>query len=53
MRGNPITSKAVQIALTGYGQEHGRVLSKAEGFDHHFVKPMSTLKLASILGQVN
>lgn len=52
LRDNPATSSAVFIALTGYGQEHDRVLSKAAGFDHHFVKPMDTTKLASILAQV-
>ncbi len=52
LRDNPLTSKAVLVALTGYGQEHDRVLSKAAGFDHHFVKPMDTLKLSSILAQI-
>jgi two-component system CheB/CheR fusion protein len=27
------------IAVTGYGQTHDRVLSKAAGFAHHLVKP--------------
>lgn len=52
LRANPVTSNALMIALTGYGQEHDRMLSKAAGFNHHFVKPIDTLKLASILSQV-
>lgn len=52
LRASPMTSSAVLIALTGYGQEHDRLLSKAAGFNHHFVKPMDTLKLGSILAQV-
>lgn len=37
------------VALTGYGQEHDRVLSKAAGFDFHLVKPVDEKKLLSIL----
>jgi PAS domain S-box-containing protein len=52
LRDNPMTSNAVFIALTGYGQEHDRLLSKAAGFNHHFVKPVDTLQLGSILATV-
>jgi PAS domain S-box-containing protein len=52
LRADPSTCNTVLIALTGYGQEHDRVLSKAAGFNHHFVKPIDTLKLAEILAQV-
>jgi PAS domain S-box-containing protein len=52
LRESPTACNAVLIALTGYGQEHDRLLSKAAGFNHHFVKPMDTLKLGSILAQV-
>ena len=41
--------KALMIALTGYGQAHDRVLSKAAGFDHHFVKPVDSTVLAELL----
>ncbi|MDB5960765.1 MAG: hybrid sensor histidine kinase/response regulator [Massilia sp.] len=41
--------KALMIALTGYGQAHDRVLSKAAGFDHHFVKPVDSAVLAELL----
>jgi PAS domain S-box-containing protein len=40
---------ATFIALTGYGQPHDRVMSKAAGFDHHMVKPPDTAKLIDIM----
>jgi len=43
------TPPAMMIALTGYGQAHDRVLSKAAGFDHHFVKPVDFEMLAELL----
>ena len=44
----PETRDALYIALTGYGQAHDRVLAKAAGFQHYFVKPvdMSALRRA-------
>lgn len=39
------------VALTGYGQEHDRVLSKAAGFDHHLVKPVDVDNLLRILAE--
>ena len=53
LRADPATSNAVLIALTGYGQEHDRVLSKSAGFDHHFVKPLDLQLLASVLHQAS
>jgi CheY-like chemotaxis protein len=52
LRANPKTMHAVLIALTGYGQAHDRVLSKAAGFDHHFVKPNDTQELTDVLNRV-
>ena len=40
------------IALTGYGQAHDRVLSRAAGFDHHLVKPVDMVQLNRILASV-
>jgi CheY-like chemotaxis protein len=40
---------AVYVALTGYGQQRDRELSKQAGFDHHLVKPVEIGKLAQIL----
>ncbi|MBA2237966.1 MAG: response regulator [Lysobacter sp.] len=40
---------ALFIALTGYGQAHDLVQSKAAGFQHHLIKPVDATKLISIL----
>ncbi len=39
------------IALTGWGQERDRGLSKAAGIDHHFVKPVNLDELMGVLAQ--
>ena len=49
LRARPETADAVFIALTGYGQAHDKVLAKAAGFDHHFVKPVEWQELAKAL----
>jgi CheY-like chemotaxis protein len=53
LRTLPATAGAVIIALTGYGQAHDRVLTKAAGFDHHFVKPIDIEQLAKVLEEVS
>jgi PAS domain S-box-containing protein len=53
LRARPETANAVLIALTGYGQEQDRTLSKAAGFDHHFLKPIDFQQLTRILSQVS
>jgi CheY-like chemotaxis protein len=40
---------ALYLALTGYGQAHDKVLSKAAGFDRHFVKPVDLEALLAAL----
>jgi PAS domain S-box-containing protein len=40
---------ALYLALTGYGQAHDKVLSKAAGFDRHFVKPVDLEALLTAL----
>jgi PAS domain S-box-containing protein len=52
LRADPMTRDAVLIALTGYGQAHDRVLTKAAGFDHHFVKPIDIDALSRVLAEV-
>jgi CheY-like chemotaxis protein len=42
-------SNATFIALTGYGQEHDKILSRAAGFGHHFVKPIDVRRLSAVL----
>lgn len=49
LRARPENANALFIALTGYGQAHDKVLSKAAGFDHHFVKPIAMEQLDKIL----
>ncbi len=41
--------KAVLVALTGWGQNGDRDLSKDAGFDHHLVKPVSPRTLLQLL----
>lgn len=43
---------AILIALTGYGQAHDEVLSKAAGFDFHLVKPVDFTRLTGILQSI-
>jgi PAS domain S-box-containing protein len=49
LHGLPETGHAAYIALTGYGQAHDRVLAKAAGFDHYFVKPIDMSALHKAL----
>jgi PAS domain S-box-containing protein len=42
---------ALYLALTGYGQAHDKVLSKAAGFDRHFVKPVDLESLLAALSE--
>jgi CheY-like chemotaxis protein len=52
LRAAPATRGALLLALTGYGQEHDRTLSKSAGFDHHFVKPVDPQRLEELLAAV-
>jgi signal transduction histidine kinase/ActR/RegA family two-component response regulator len=51
LRRHPGHAGAVFLALTGYGQERDRELSRQAGFDHHLVKPVDIAKLAQILAR--
>lgn len=51
LRANSDTANALFIALTGYGQAHDKILSKAAGFDHHIVKPLNTEELYKFLNK--
>jgi signal transduction histidine kinase/ActR/RegA family two-component response regulator len=51
LRRHPGHANAVFLALTGYGQERDRELSRQAGFDHHLVKPVDIAKLAQILAR--
>jgi signal transduction histidine kinase/PAS domain-containing protein len=52
LRAQPETSRAVLIAVTGYGQDQDRENALAAGFDHHLVKPVDTAKLTALIAQI-
>jgi DNA-binding response OmpR family regulator len=39
------------VALSGYGGEHDRLLSRQAGFDNHLVKPIDPSVLRAAMGQ--
>jgi signal transduction histidine kinase len=53
LRSMPQTAEAVLIAVTGYGQEQDKKNAFAAGFDYHFVKPVDTSRLASLLAEIS
>jgi signal transduction histidine kinase/ActR/RegA family two-component response regulator len=53
LRSMPQTARSVLIAVTGYGQVQDRKKAFAAGFDYHFVKPVDTSKLASLLAEIS
>jgi hypothetical protein len=53
LRANENTKGALFIALTGYGQAHDRILSRAAGFAHHFVKPIDIEQLNRALADAS
>src|SRR5262249_1479275 len=52
IREQPWGASAVIIALTGWGQEGDRALSKAAGCDGHLVKPVSLTELEKLLTEL-
>lgn len=52
LREQPETTKAVLIAVTGYGQENDRKNTHEAGFDHHMVKPVDLGRLTAVLAAV-
>lgn len=49
MRQTPWSSRAVFVALTGWGQAEDRSRSQAAGFDHHVVKPIDMATLQQLI----
>jgi PAS domain S-box-containing protein len=41
------------IALTGWGQDHDRLRTRAGGFDHHLIKPVDIDLLHSLLASID
>ncbi|MDF3035708.1 MAG: hypothetical protein K0S28_982, partial [Paucimonas sp.] len=53
LRAHPSAADAVLVAVTGYGQEQDRKGALNAGFDHHFVKPVDTRRLAQLLSEIS
>ncbi len=53
LRADAQCAGSLLIAVTGYGQENDRRLSREAGFDHHLVKPVDYDLLASLLSPSN
>jgi DNA-binding response OmpR family regulator len=49
IREHPWGKGMTLIAVTGWGQEHDRRLSREAGFDAHLVKPVDTAELLRLL----
>jgi PAS domain S-box-containing protein len=52
LRERPEMPPLLLVALTGYGQERDRQLSREAGFDYHLVKPVEPEKLSSLLAEL-
>jgi PAS domain S-box-containing protein len=53
IRAQPETARSVLVAVTGYGQEQDKNNAAAAGFDYHFVKPVDSARLASLLAELS
>ena len=51
LRELPQTAKVMLVALTGWGQEEDKRMSREAGFDHHLVKPVDLEKIESLLSK--
>lgn len=49
LRAEPRCAGALIIALSGYGQDEDRRLSREAGFDHHLVKPVDLEQIYALL----
>jgi signal transduction histidine kinase/ActR/RegA family two-component response regulator len=49
LRALPGMQHALLVAITGYGQPADRQQSQEAGFDHHFVKPVDSVRLIGLL----
>jgi CheY-like chemotaxis protein len=51
LRKQPATSGISILALSGWGQEEDRRLSRAAGIDHHLLKPVELRTLINVLAE--
>ena len=49
LRASPVTTQAVLVAVTGWGQERDRQLAREAGFERHLVKPVAFEQIEAIL----
>jgi signal transduction histidine kinase/DNA-binding response OmpR family regulator len=52
LRADPVTRGAALVAVTGYGREEDRALSREAGFDHHLVKPVDFGLIRGVLASL-
>ncbi|WLI90811.1 PAS domain S-box protein [Massilia sp. R2A-15] len=52
LRADPATAGAVLVAVTGYSHEQDRDEAARAGFDHYFVKPVDSARLAPLLDAI-
>jgi CheY-like chemotaxis protein len=52
IRANPDYARTLLVAISGYGQDDHRMLSRAAGFDHHLVKPVEPDAVLHLLATV-
>ncbi|MGH8718119.1 MAG: ATP-binding protein [Burkholderiales bacterium] len=52
IRRHPEFKNVTIIALTGWGQEHDRRLTRGAGFDHHLIKPADINALEALLASL-
>ena len=53
LRELPEGTRAVLVAITGYGQDEDRRRSREAGIDHHLVKPVSPEALHELLDSLD
>ncbi len=51
-RVEPVTAKAVVVAVSGYGRDEDKREARAAGFDHYLVKPIDPGALQNLLARV-
>ena len=52
LRVEPVTAKALVVAVSGYGRDEDKREARAAGFDHYLVKPIDPGALQNLLARV-
>src|SRR5438552_918995 len=52
LRVEPVTAKALVVAVSGYGRDEDKRQARAAGFDHYLVKPIDPGALQNLLARV-